>query len=203
MLTVTARFPIYRKDEDVGEWALCWYWISTFGWRSELAYFIFIINVTGISTCCVWTLREPNGESRQDGGCVVCDVMGESGSQVVPQPPMLSYTQFLRVCLYMTTPDLSLWHMSEIAPLHLWCISRGPGPHTHTHTNTLRDWRKQGKSTWLLLVTHTNTHRLHPHKEDDKLHVSQHVYIPPCSKRLPQAPTRPCVHGTHLNTLIK
>lgn len=53
------------------------------------------------------------------GVCVVYDVMGESGSQVVPQPPMLSYTQFLRVCLYMTTPDLSLWHMSEIAPLHL------------------------------------------------------------------------------------
>lgn len=54
-----------------------------------------------------------------DGECVVYDVMGESGSQVVPQPPMLSYTQFLRVCLYMMTPDLSLWHMSEIAPLHL------------------------------------------------------------------------------------
>lgn len=54
-----------------------------------------------------------------DGVCVVYDVMCERGSQVVPQPPMLSYTQFLRVCLYMMTPDLSLWHMLEIAPLHL------------------------------------------------------------------------------------
>lgn len=97
-------------------------------------------------------------QKQADGVCVVYDVIGESGSQVVPQAPMPSYAQFLRVCLYMMTPDLSPWHMSEIAPLHLWCISQAPDLR-HTHTNTLRDWEEQGKTTWLLLVTHTNTHK--------------------------------------------
>lgn len=136
-----------------------------------------------------------------DGVCVVYDAVGESGSQVVPQPSMLSHTQFLRVCLYMTTSDLSLWQMSEIAPLHLWCISRGQDlRRTHKHTRRLREAGEVN------LAPPGYTHqprRLHPHKEDDKLHASRRVYIPPCSKRLPQAPARACSRGTHLNTLIK
>lgn len=63
--------------------------------------------------------RLTEGRDETERVWVVYDVMGESVSQVVPQAPTLSHTQFLWVCLYMMTLDLGPWHMSETAPLRL------------------------------------------------------------------------------------
>lgn len=85
---------------------------------------------------CMGRLTEGSDETERVW--VVYDVMGESVSQVVPHAPTLSHTQFLCVCLYMMTLDLGPWHMSEIAPLRLRCISWGHDI-THIQTHTQRD----------------------------------------------------------------
>lgn len=80
---------------------------------------------------------ETKSRGETDRVWAVYDVMGESVSQVVPKAPTLSHTQFLRVCLYMMTLDLGPWHMSEITPLHLRCISWGQDlAHISTHAPT-------------------------------------------------------------------
>lgn len=124
---------------------------------------------------------------------VVYDVMGEGVSQVVPQAPTLSHTQFLRVCLYMMTLDLGPWHMSEITLHRLRCISWGQDL-THIQTHTAWVSEAEDESTLLLLVIHPYTDRLYPDNEDDRLCVPRNVYLPPSSYRLPQPPTCACTH---------
>lgn len=77
----------------------------------------------------------------------------------------------------------------------------GPGPQTHTQIQTqaesMRSRASHPGSSWL----HTPTLTGFTHTR--KMINCTCVYIPPCSKRRPQAPTRTYVHRTHLNTLIK
>lgn len=167
---------------------------------SALAYFTAltapIINIIGISIYCVWTLREPNRKRRLTG-CGVCVLYMMLWVRVVVKwshSPRCSLTLNFWGCVCIwrpltSAPGTCLRSLLSISD----ASARARTSDTHKHT--LGDWEMERKSTWLLLVVHTNTNGPHPHNEDDKLYVSHCVYIPPCSKRLLKSPTRACVHA--------